>query len=159
MLTESEKDLIGISEEFLDTYEVSSDISSIYRINALRIYDLLKLHYPARNHSSFSHITFKTTDRRYESKTRQLTEEEVEMALAIVKTSGFQEEEKNGEIIYTAEIVFHKDNENLLLKYEQFKDVNKSDLGFQYSPYNMDSEPEKEFFLQLLEAQTRIQMT
>ena len=77
-----------------------------------------------------------------------ITKEEVEVALALIKPQNFNEEEKDNQTIYTTEIIYHKDKEEFLLRYGQFKEENK--FGFHYSPYNFDSNPEKDFFEQLL---------
>ena len=78
-------------------------------------------------------------------------EEEIEQALALIKPEGFNKEEKNGKVIYTTEIIYHKSKaEKLLTSYEKFKDLNKKDFGFHHMPYNFDSEPEKDFFINLL---------
>jgi hypothetical protein len=52
--------------------------------------------------------------------------------------------------VYTAEIVYPKSDEHLLLKQETMQSQNPGDFGFHYSPYNFDSNPEKSFFEQLL---------
>jgi len=87
-------------------------------------------------------------------KNYEIKEEEVEVALALVKLNGFNKEEKEGKTIYTTEIIYHKDKENLLLNYERFKEQNKGwyqlEFGFHYSPYNFDSNPEEDFFINLL---------
>ena len=53
-----------------------------------------------------------------------ITEEEIEVALAFIKPEGFNKDEINGKIIYTSEIIYHKDKVDLLLKYEYFKESN-----------------------------------
>ena len=81
----------------------------------------------------------------------EVKEEEVEVALALIRPEGFSKEEKDGKDIYVTEIVYHKDKEKYLLKWEMLKDKFKRDFGFHYSPYKFDSSPEKEFFTWLLE--------
>ncbi|MCX7911220.1 MAG: hypothetical protein N2505_06570, partial [Endomicrobia bacterium] len=80
----------------------------------------------------------------------EISEEKIEIALALIKPQGFNKEEKDGKPIYTTEIIYHKDKENLLLRYEQLKKHNQLEFGFHYTPYNFDSNPEKDFFEQLL---------
>lgn len=80
----------------------------------------------------------------------QIAEEEIEVALAIVKPLGFDKEEEDGRVLYTTEIVYHKDREPLLLRYEKFKELNKRDFAFHYTPYNFDSNPEADFLKQVL---------
>jgi len=73
-------------------------------------------------------------------------EERVEFALALVKPEGFTKEAE----MYTAEIAYPKDREHLLLSWETMRHKNPRDLGFHYSPYDFDSNPEKNCFEQLL---------
>lgn len=151
VLTERGIESIVLSEEFSDIYEVALELSSIYRLDVVKLYDLLRAEYPD-GEIPLSHVISLKEQVESQSKKYKITEEEVEVALAIVKKDGFQEEQKDGKMIYTTEIVYHKDKEDLLLRYEQFKGENKRDISFHYSPYKMDSAPETEFFRQLLVA-------
>jgi hypothetical protein len=151
VLTESGVESIILSEDFMDIYEVALELSVIYRLEIPKIYDLLRAEYKD-GEIPLSHVSLLKEQIESQSKNYKITEEEVEVALAIVKTNGFQEEKKEGNSIYTTEIVYHKDKEHLLLSCERFKSANKLDLSFHYSPYKMDSQPEKDFFLQLLDA-------
>jgi len=151
VLTERGIESIVLSEEFSDIYEVALELSSIYRLDVVKVYDLLRAEYPD-GEIPLSHVISLKEQVESQSRKYKITEEEVEVALAIVKTDGFIEEQKDGKMFYTTEIVYHKDKEDLLLRYERFKGENKGDLSFHYSPYKMDSAPETEFFCQLLEA-------
>jgi len=151
VLMERGVESIVLSEEFADIYEIALELSNIYRLDIAKIYDLLRAEYPD-GEIPLSHVISLKEQVEIQSKKYKITEEEVEVALAIVKTDGFQEEQKDGKVIYTTEIVYHKDKEDLLLRYERFKSANKGDLSFHYSPYKMDVQPEKDFFLQLLDA-------
>ena len=55
-----------------------------------------------------------------------------------------------GAEVYTAEIVYPKDRESLLLPLDKMADHNPGDFGFHYTPYNFDSNPEESFFEQML---------
>jgi hypothetical protein len=117
------------------------------------IYEKIKALYPDGEIPESHAIEIK---KQLEEKSRNytITEEEIEVALALIKPQSFNKEEKERQTIYTTEIIYHKDKENLLLKYESFKEQNKGwyhlEFGFHYSPYNFDSNPEKDFFEQLL---------
>ena len=52
--------------------------------------------------------------------------------------------------VYTAEIVYPKDKEGLILHRSALAKRNPSDFGFHYDPYNFDSNPESSFFEQVL---------
>ena len=81
-----------------------------------------------------------------------MKEEEIEVALALVKPEGFNREvEADGTEVFTAEISYPIAREALLVSLEQLCDKNPADLGFHYTPYNFDSRPEVEFFERMLE--------
>jgi hypothetical protein len=80
-----------------------------------------------------------------------IVEEQIEVALALVKPDGFTREiAEDGSETYTAEITYPVTKEHLLLSWEAFQQTNSHNLGFHYSPYNFDSNPEAEFFTTLL---------
>ena len=84
----------------------------------------------------------------------RIEEEEVEEALALLKVDegGFQTEDADGDVVYTAEITYPTGKEHLLLSWQQLAEENAHDFGFHYSPYNFDSQPEEDYFLRLLRA-------
>jgi len=144
---------LQVDEEFTDIYSLSVELSSLYRLPLMMTYEKLKNIYQDGNipetHVQEIKKQLETMIGKYE-----INEEEIEVALALVKINNFNREKKEGNIIYTTEIVYHKDKEDLLLKYEQFKIQNQNwynlDFGFHYTPYNFDSKPEKNFFIQIL---------
>lgn len=152
LISQREEKLI-VEEDFVDVYTFSCELSSLYRLPLMTIYEKIKALYPDGEIPERHVIDIK---KQLEEKLRnyEITEEEVEVALALIKPQNFSKEEKEGQSIYTTEIVYHKDKENLLLRYERFKEQNKGwyqlEFGFHYSPYNFDSTPEKDFFEQLL---------
>ena len=152
LIIQKEEELI-IEEDFVDAYSFAVELSSLYRLPLMQVYEKIKTLYPDGEIPE-SH-TFEIKKQLEDKlKNYEITEEEVEVALALIKPKNFTKEEKEGQTIYTTEIVYHKDKENLLLKYEQFKEQNKEwyqlEFGFHYSPYNFDSNPEKDFFINLL---------
>ena len=151
VLSEKELEDVVISEDLSDIYEVAVDLSNLYRIDLSDILEALKAIYPEREVHK-SHIVELKKQIENQMKNYEIMEEEVEVALALIKPNGFNKEEVDGTTIFTTEIIYHKDKEDLLLRYEEHKKVNKRDFSFHYSPYNMDSHPEKDFFLRLLEA-------
>jgi type III restriction enzyme len=88
-----------------------------------------------------------------EEQTRRyrVEEEEVEVALALIRPEGFRPEpDDQGNVVYTAEITYQKGKERLLLSWKEMAGRNEGDFGFHYDPYNFDSGPEKDFFIQVL---------
>jgi hypothetical protein len=141
---------IEIIEDFVDTYTFAVELSGLYRLPLMPTYEKLKELYPDSEISESEAVELK---RQIEEKVRnyEVKEEEVEVALALIRPEGFNKQEKDGKSIYVTEIVYHKDKEKYLLKWEEFKDKFKRDFGFHYNPYKFDSSPEKEFFTWLLE--------
>jgi type III restriction enzyme len=149
-LYESGVESIVITEGYSDLYNVAVELGSIYRIETGKIYGLLLSLYPDGDVPT-AHIDALRTQLEGQVQRYAIKEEEVEVALALIKKEGFEKELLEGRIVYTAEIVYHKDRADLLLRYEKLKAVSKN-LSFHYSPYHMDSHPEKDFFLSLLNA-------
>jgi len=90
--------------------------------------------------------------RQIEARTRryEVTEERVDVALALVKPEGFLKSiDPEGAEVFTAEIRYPVDRQQLLLSWDEISE-NPGDFGFHYTPYNFDSNPEKSFFEQLL---------
>lgn len=152
LITYKEEKLI-VEEDFVDAYSFAVELSSLYRLPLMQVYDKIKSIYPDAEISETHAFEIK---KQLEEKLKNydITEEEVEIVLALIKPQSFTREERDKETIYTTEIVYRKDKENLLLKYEHFKKQNKGwyqlEFGFHYSPYNFDSNPEKDFFINLL---------
>ncbi|MFW0860168.1 MAG: DEAD/DEAH box helicase family protein [Dehalococcoidia bacterium] len=140
---------IEITEDFVDTYTFAVELSSLYRLPLMLTYDKLKEFYAEGEIPESEAIELK---RQIEGQVRnyEVKEEEVEVALALIRPEGFNKEEKDGKAIYVTEIVYHKDKEKYLLKWEEFKDKFKRNFGFHYNPYKFDSSPEKDFFIGLL---------
>ena len=91
--------------------------------------------------------------RQVEAQTRryEVREEAVEVALALVKPSGFTRQVEDGAEVYTAEISYPVDRQGLLTSWETLKRRDPAGFGFHYDPYNFDSGPEQSFFDQLLD--------
>lgn len=153
LITKSEETFI-IDEDFIDAYSLAVELSALYRLPLMVLYEKIKSTYPneeiPESHASEIKKYLEENLKGYEIK-----EEEIEVALALIKPVNFNKEESDGKTIYTTEIIYHKDKEDLLLRYERFKEQNKAwyqlELGFHYDPYNFDSHPEKDFFIKLLE--------
>lgn len=149
VLINKKEEKIIIEEDFVDTYSFAVELSSLYRLPLMPIYEKLKSLYPdGEILESHTHEIKKQIEGQM--KNYDITEEEIEIALALIKPESFNKEVKEKQVIYTTEIIYHKDKENLLLRYEKFKEINKRDFGFHYNPYNFDSNPEVDFFQQLL---------
>lgn len=134
-----------------DVFTVACDLAARYRLGALDLAARLREIYPEGD------IPLDDVDglaEQIEVQTRHydIREEHVEVALALVKPEGFTEElDEHGRKIYTAEISYRAEHEPLLLSWSQMQEKNRRKLGFYYSPLDFDSNPEKDFFIRLLE--------
>jgi hypothetical protein len=133
-----------------DAYAVVCELAARYRLDVWTVYDEVRRLY-AQEDIPLRHVD--ELARQVEAQTRsyEVREEKVDVALALVKPTGFiKETDAAGAEVYTAEIVYPKDRERLLMSWEKTKGDNPADLGFHYDPYNFDSNPEKSFYEQML---------
>ena len=142
-----------------DLYAAAQDFARNYRLDAFDLLNELRCIYkdetalpavgagvvPASHYSELAKQIEKQTS-HYET-----VEETVEVALALVKKDGFEKViDGQGNETYTAEISYPIDREHLLIHYEDWQ-KQAGRFGFHYTPYNFDSNPEKNFFDVLLE--------
>ncbi len=142
--------VIHAEPETVDCYSLAVELAALYRLDIWTVYDALKVTYDGD--AEIPEADFPELSRQIAEQHRvyEVHEEEVEEALALVRLDGFHKEIEAGAEVYTAEISYRKDRESLLLSWEQLKANNTGDFGFHYSPYNFDSNPEKNFFEELL---------
>jgi type III restriction enzyme len=136
--------------EATDAYAAAVDLSARYRLDLWGVHDELKRLY-GRGDIPSAHLD--DLARQVEAQTRayDVNEEKVDVALALVKPKGFTKDiDASGMDVYTADIIYPKDREHLLLPWETMKTHNAGDFGFHYSPYDFDSNPEKSFFEHML---------
>lgn len=134
-----------------DSYAVAVDLAACYRLPLWSVYDELRRLYGADD-IPLAHVDDLACQIEEQTRFYEVREETVERALALVKPDGFDlTTGPDGAECYTAEIVYPKDREALLLRWEAMADRNAADFGFHYSPYDFDSNPEKSFFEQMLE--------
>lgn len=141
---------IETAPEVTDAYAASVDLAAHYRLDLWTVYDELKRLY---SRDDIPVADLDDLARQIETQTRayEVKEEQVDVALALVKPEGFTKDiDASGMEVYTADIIYPKDREHLLLSWEKMKQHNTCDFGFHYSPYDFDSNPEKSFFEQML---------
>lgn len=83
-----------------------------------------------------------------------VTEKTITQALALIRfiddnDNPLMEKDANGNWCYTIRI--HEASEQNLLNASDVTDRNKKELGFHYTPYNFDSDPEKQFMIEMLD--------
>lgn len=133
-----------------DLYAAAVELAAVYRLDIWEIYGELKRLYGKEGVVPETHRS--KLARQIEEQTQRYTieEEEVEIALALVKPEGFTREEREKGIVYTTEITYQVDKEHRLLSLLELLGHYSNDFGFHYDPYNFDSDLEKDFFGQML---------
>lgn len=133
-----------------DLYSAASELAAIYRLDAWEVYGELRRLYGAGGVVPETHLP--ALAQQIEAQIRRYTveEEEVEVALALVRPEGFRRELREEGVVYTTEITYQVSKERLLLSWQALLDRNGHGFGFHYDPYNFDSDPEQDFFVQVL---------
>jgi type III restriction enzyme len=146
---------IETEPDTLDPYTAAVELASVYRLDLWAVHGELARLYPDPGGIPVQDLT--DLARQIEAQTcrYELQEETVEVALALVKPEGFDRSlDADGTEIYTADISYPVDREPLLLSWDEWRQKwggKSAAFGFHYSPYDLDSNPEKSFFEQLLE--------
>jgi len=136
--------------EMTDAYVAAVDLAARYRLDLWAVFDELRRLYGSQD-IPLSHLDDLVDQIEKQTRIYEVHEERVDRALALVKPDGFRKEiDASGTEVYTADIVYPKDREYLMLSWEQMKGQNPHEFGFHYSPYDFDSNPEKSFFEQML---------
>ena len=136
-----------------DLYSAATELAAVYRLDVWTVYAELKRLYGIGGTVTEAHLPALAAQIEAQACRYRVEEEEVEVALALIKPDGFKpEQEDDGSVVYTAEITYQKGKEHLLLSWKEMVEHNDGDFGFHYDPYNFDSNPEKDFFTQLLDA-------
>jgi type III restriction enzyme len=133
-----------------DLYGTAQELGRVYRLDPFDILDELRAVYPGEEVPA-SHLPELARQVEAQTSSYRTVEETVELALALVKADGFEKEtDAEGNETYTAEISYPIEREKLLIHYEEWQ-ARAGKYGFHYTPYNFDSNPEKNFFEVLLE--------
>jgi type III restriction enzyme len=140
--------VIHTGEPGIGCYGAAVELAAQYRLDCWEIYDQLRQLY-GEEAIPASHINDLRRQIEGQRGGYEVREETVNRELALVRLEGFESErDASGSMIYTAEIVYRKDRELLLMAYGALG--SGSDFGFHYTPYNFDSKPEMDFFEQML---------
>lgn len=142
-------DTIQVKESFLNIYDVAVELSQVYRIEPSVILSTLRKIYPTGEIENDDVVDLR---RQIEDqfKNYAIIEQETESSIRIIKPDGFDQEEIDGKLVYTSTIKYQKRKSDLIVKHEDIQESNPKEFSFHYSPYNMDSRPEKDFFLKLI---------
>lgn len=141
---------LNVPEEVVDTYTLAVELAHLYHLSPMSINAKLQALFPEGELSVAESMEIR---RQIEKQVHnyRIQEEEIEKALALIKSEGFKRVEQNDESHYVTEIIYHVSKEKYLLRLEDMKDRRRFDFGFHYDPYKFDSSPEKHFYKWLLE--------
>jgi type III restriction enzyme len=132
-----------------DLYTTAQDFARIYRLDPFDLLAELQRLYP-EGYLPVSHRIEIAKQIEAQTQRYEVVEETVEVAMALVKKDGFEKNvDEAGNETYTAEISYPIDREHLLIHYQDWL-KQAVHFGFHYTPYNFDSNPEKNFFEVLL---------
>ena len=140
-----------------DLYTAATQLAAVYRLDVWTVYAELKRLYATDGDGTATvpkaHLPALAAQTEQQTRRYRIEEHEVEVALALVKPDGFEpEQDDDGSVVYTAQITYQKGKEHLLLSWRDMAARNDGDFGFHYDPYNFDSNPERDFFTQMLDA-------
>lgn len=144
---------VGETEELayaapaLDLYTAAADLAAVYRLPFWTVYNALHACYGGADCPQ-AHLAALAQQIEVQTRFYEVQEHTVEVALAIVKPSGFDRDAAGH---YITEICVSKAREAYLLSPDQIA-RNDGSYGFHFAPYNFDSAPEKSFFDQMLPA-------
>lgn len=137
--------------QMIDLYAAATELALVYRTDLWAVHGELKRLYP-EGELPFAHLPELRRQLEEQLGNYEVTEETVERGLALVKfdDDGFSKDcDLEGNEVYTAEISYPIDREHLLQSWDQWKEK-CGEFGFHYTPYNFDSNPELNFFEQML---------
>lgn len=137
--------------QMTDVRTLAADLSARYRLPLFAMLDALRAAYGDGDIPQH-HLDALATQVEEQINHYEFEYEEVEVALALVRPEGFdQETDDSGNLVRTAQITYHKDRANRLWHVEDASADYGDAFGFHYSPYNFDSLPEKDFLAKVLD--------
>lgn len=139
---------ILINDETIDLFSAAVELAGNYHYATMEVYQELNRIYE-EDEIPLPHLDGLAEQIEKQTVSYEVKEEIVELALALVKPDGFQKDIVDGVETFTAEIQFPVEREYLLTSYNIWKQK-AGDFGFHYDPYNFDSNPERNFFEQML---------
>ncbi len=141
--------------ETIDLYTAAMELVGVYRLDTWMVLDELRRIYGAADELPVAHLAALSEQVEKQCSHYEVKEERVERALALIKPEGFTRTfSVDGTETYTADIRYPIQKEKLLAHFSEWEDrhLGKSAaLGFHYTPYNFDSNPELHFFGTLFE--------
>lgn len=144
-LIEKEREAIKTMEEVIDIYSATTELSAVYRLPCDIILDGLRKIYPHQEIPKY-HLLDLFSQLETQFFDYEIKKEYITKTLALIRPEGFSKEDDK----YVTEIRFLTDTQKQdLLTYFESR-LDKNNLSFHYTPYDFDSGPERDFFIQIL---------
>lgn len=134
-----------------DLYGASAELAANYHLPPGMILQALRECYGQGSLVPEYHLT--ELGHQIEAQASQYEQdwEEIDVALALVKTDGFDKQLRDGLPVYTARVSFAKDRSHLYKVANEFPDSELANkFSFHYEGYNFDSNPEAEYLERVL---------
>ncbi|MCD9187262.1 MAG: DEAD/DEAH box helicase family protein [Pyrinomonadaceae bacterium] len=141
---------IELEYDTIDLFLLSSELAANFHLDNRFVYESLQAIYQDEIEVPSSHRSELENQITEQLSIYETKEFEVEEALALVKSEGFDVTQDGDNIIYTAQISYPKAKEHLILAMETAARDNPNNFGFHYTPYNFDSSPENDYFTQMI---------
>ncbi len=142
----------AVTDRKIDLFQAAVVLAHAYRLDSLKIYELLQDLYPEGEIGAFE-LELVRLQIEKQTLRHKVVNETVEEALALIKQRGFEKETVDGKTSYITHIRVNKTSlEKYVLALKDYK-TKAGQLplfGFHYDPYNFDSEDEREFFERML---------
>lgn len=143
---DKDSESVSLEPDFFDLYAAAAMLSANYHLPPNHVLVALRKIYGDAGRIPEHHI--EVLSRQIEQQCCQYEEDwqELDVALALVKPEGFDQQLINGEPTYTAKISFAKHREHLYKLPEDLPDdALARQVSFHYEGYNFDSAPETEY--------------
>lgn len=145
------EDVIELEPMQLSHYSAAAQLAANYHLSSEEVLVALRAAYGENGRVPEQHLQGLGEQIEVQRKDYEQDWEEIDVALALVKTDGFELHHKGGVPVYTARVSFAKDREHLYKLASQFPDnVSAHAFSFHYEGYNFDSGPEVEFLERVL---------
>ncbi|MGB4468687.1 MAG: hypothetical protein WBI41_11665 [Azovibrio sp.] len=139
-------DTVDTTPQELDAYTAATELAANYHLPSREVLQALRAAYGTEADIPSHHLTALGQQIEAQRADYETWHEDIDVAIALIKASGFDVREDQGKPVYTARISFAKERQAL---YKTMRDTADAALARQYSfhyeGYNFDSGPEAEF--------------
>lgn len=145
------EDSLTLSATEFSLYGAAAELAANYHLPMPLIYKALHTAYGTALTIPEFHLESLGQQIEEQTSDYETWEEEIDVALALIKTDGFQRQTRSGVPVYTARISFAKERHHLYRKADDLPDAELAKShSFHYEGYNFDSSPEADYLERVL---------